>query len=618
VFRLDGSLEHTSDGFLMCGIAGVLFKESLASNDVENACFAMTAKLTQRGPDDAGVFIGEEKLIGLVHTRLAILDLSSSGHQPMLTQDGRYVLVFNGEIYNFLELREKLEQEGQTFVSESDSEVLLRTFVRYGTECTKHLVGMYAFAIWDSKEKVLFAARDPFGIKPLYFWKTNVGFGFASEIRALLELPLGPKQLDYNSVCRYLKYGSVPEPDTMIEGIQMLPAGHMLSISKGRLETRAHWELQFKERAVSLEDAIATTREALLSSVERHFVSDVPVGIFLSGGIDSTALLAIANAIGKRDIHTFCVSFDDLRYKEGDLAMRTAQHFGATHHEWTISRNEACMLFPGYLESTDQPSIDGFNMYCVSSYARQHGMKVVLSGLGGDEMFGSYPSFQTIPKLLKLYKTLSFPRAFGRIFQPLLKRVSFGNKGNRLRTFLLGDGSTLDAYEVIRIVFSDAEIQRFITKRFGKQLQQRIETCTKVGASTWSIADEISYLEITKYMRNQLLRDADVMSMRWGLELRVPFVDSRLMETLSSIPSSIRLTSNKLLLLRAVPEIPEWIIGQPKKGFSFPLETWFDDSWGSGTQSRKTTFPCDNWYQKWCLTSLEKFLSKNQIETQVL
>jgi asparagine synthase (glutamine-hydrolysing) len=349
-------------------------------------------------------------------------------------------------------------------------------------------------------------------------------------------------------------------------------------------------------------DAVAATRAALVESMQRHLVSDVPVGIFLSGGIDSTAVLALAREVlgPGADLRTFSIGFDEPAYDESAIARRTAERFGARHTEWRVTPEEGRAEIAGYLAAMDQPTIDGFNTWCVSMLARREGMKVVLSGLGGDEVFAGYPSFRQVPRLLRLHRCM---RPLRRLLAPVLDHIPLGSRWRRLAAFLHGPGTVLAALHVQRGIFTEAEARALAQSLTGRD----------PGPVDWGLdglpddaADAVSYLELTRYLRNQLLRDSDVFSMAHGLELRVPFVDARLFNALASIPSAVRLRQGKRLLLDAVPEIPAWVRHQPKRGFRFPFDAWMQGAFSDilAIADTATTVPLVTWYRRWALAAV--------------
>jgi asparagine synthase (glutamine-hydrolysing) len=615
----------------MCGIAGQF--------GVVSAVFSREAleRLKHRGPDGNGAWEGDRAV--LVHTRLAIIELSEAGRQPMVygerseivdcrsgkededvcfLEDPRSTihglrsapsaLVFNGEIYNHRELRAELEEQGETFVGHSDTEVLLRLLVREGEACLPKLAGMFAFAFWDETSASALLARDPLGIKPLYYRLEEETLSFASETRVLRK---DGDLTDASALRDFFLWGSVPEPATLNSAIRQIPAGHCLKWKDGKSEMlpwnrtggrsqKSAGKIHDPRSAIhDLQSSISRTREALLESIRRHLVSDVPVGIFLSGGIDSTAILALTREVLGRDvdIRTFSIGFDDTAFDESTMARHTADHFRTLHTEWMMKPAEGAAEIPEFLAAVDQPSIDGFNTWCVSKLARREGMKVVLSGLGGDEWFAGYGSFQRVPRFRRIHRMLG---PFRPLAAMLLETRQPGSPWRRLAAFLRGGGTWLEAFHAQRGIFTPEEAQRLAG--------------TLAGASPrmpdWELPDLpddpraiVSELELTRYMRNQLLRDSDVFSMAHGLELRVPFVDARLAQVLQSTPPEIRLREGKQLLLEAVPEIPEWVRNQTKRGFRFPFQQWMEGQFGESLKEAQEISPVqlNAWYRTWAV-----------------
>ncbi len=412
----------------------------------------------------------------------------------------------------------------------------------------------------------------------------------------------------------YLLSGSVPEPATLIEDVVMLPAGYYL-VAKGGLSTLSQfWDVRFAEERVTLDEAVADTRRAVEDSVARHHVSDVPVGIFLSGGIDSTAVLALSSQMAKRDLRTFSISFDQAKFNEGDVAERTAHHFGARHTDWRLDSGTARALLDRFMECSDQPSVDGFNTFCVSKLAHDEGLKVVLSGLGGDEVFGGYQSFRIVPRMVKGSASIGGVSPLRRLAGKALEAGAGSPRLSRLGSFLRGEPTAERAYGAMRGIFTSGEVSRLLPRYLGPGSVPAAAMAGTIPPQP-TLEDEVSYLEITRYMRNQLLRDSDVMSMAWSLELRVPLVDRKLMEAVAGIPAGIRLAVGKRLLVDAVPEIPEWIRNRPKQGFTFPFEEWVTTQWRDVFAEIQSRSPVRlrNWYRTWCLFALENFLEKNAI-----
>jgi asparagine synthase (glutamine-hydrolysing) len=593
----------------MCGIAGIL-THSQPVEQIEPLLKRMQVKLDHRGPDDAGRFISDDRRIGLVHSRLAIIDISSSGRQPMSTPDGRYWITFNGEIYNYRSLRAQMAAAGEQFQSHSDTEVILKLYQRQGKHCVHELRGMFAFAIWDSLEKTCFLARDPLGIKPLYYWVNGSTLIFASELRAILATKLPAVKLSTAGLYGYLVSGSVPEPHTLIDQIHCLEAGHSLTWRSGECTSSQYWQIQMPLQVPSEvgcpSEAQARVRTALLDSIQHHFVSDVPVGVFLSGGIDSTAIVALASQTQAGPIRTYSISFAESAWNEGEVARKVAEHFSTEHTEFRATAAWGRELLPQFLAAIDQPSIDGFNVFCVSQVARQHGTKVVLSGLGGDELFSGYGSFQTIPKMLRVGNQM-------RLLSPLSLRMGAGLEQwakspqlRRIGDFLQQTPTSAAAFRSFRGIFSHREACAIARQYLPDTAMPHRQTPTLQGSFP-SLQDEISVLELSRYMRNQLLRDSDVMSMAWGLELRVPMVDQVLVDTIAAIPSSLRLAAGKQLLVQAVPELPNWVVNRPKQGFCFPFEQWLTHGWQDyfSALDCPKSIPLNSWSRRWSLAMLQ-------------
>ena len=592
----------------MCGIAGVLTPQPQA---VDRAVEAMRLAVRHRGPDDEGAWTSAGHLAAFAHTRLAILDLTAAGHQPMSTPDARFTITFNGEILNFHELRRSLERRGIRFHTRSDTEVILRAYEADGPACVANLRGMFALALWDERERTCLLARDRFGIKPLYYHHENGRLTFASEVKALLASGLVPRELDADGLFGYFLTGTVPEPRTLLRDVHCLEAGTYAIWHDGRLTSHRYWDLQFVDGPAH-SDPIARTRAALIDSVEHHFISDAPVGVFLSGGLDSTALVALAAQNRDRELHTFSLAFPGWSEDEGAVAGRTAAHFGTKHTEWAIDGTTANALFGGFLTASDQPSIDGLNTFAVSRLAREHGMKTVLSGLGGDELFAGYKSFDEVPRLTAVNRALSYGGPLRTAAGEGLQRLAGNPRWRRLGDVLTQPPDLASTYTVFRGVFTRAESEALV-RRYTDAALQPIDEPGEAGAIADPTArDAVSRLELTRYMRNQPLRDSDTMSMAWGLELRVPFLDGPLVDTLSSIPAKVRLQPGKRLLLQAVPEVPDWVAAQPKRGFMFPFERWLGVEWRDTFASldRESPVPLETWYRKWCVFALQRWVDK--------
>jgi asparagine synthase (glutamine-hydrolysing) len=593
----------------MCGIAGWFAggDRCLPAHDYLDCLARMHGALRHRGPDDSGQWVAPDRAAALVHTRLAILDLSSAGRQPMHSPDSRYTIVFNGEIFNFRELKSRLEVGGTRFVTATDTEVILRLYEREGADCVRQLRGMYALAIWDGQARRGFLARDPLGIKPLYYCEMNGQLLFASELRSLLASGIVPRVLDPHSLARYFETGSVPEPGSLVRSVSMLPAGHTLDWEGGRSRLARFWRIEFPEpdRSRGAREWIGRTRAALEDTVRAHFVSDVPVGVFLSGGVDSTAIVALARATGQgEDLRTYSIGVDDAQLDESLAAEEIARHFGTRHTTFHVDAGAANDAFAGFLQAMDSPSIDGFNTWLVSRLARREGAKVVLSGLGGDELFGGYPSFVRVPRLSHLATAIATAGPLGRKGGDLLAGRSDSPRWQRLGNLLAGPPSLLRAYKAFRGVFA-ARDARQLSAHFAGVSAAEIPDADEDARAELprDPRDAVCYLELSRYMRCQLLRDSDVMSMAHGLELRVPFVDRILFESIRPAPASIRLRLRKRLLLDAMPEIPHSVRQRRKKGFTLPFAAWLRGGIADEINAMRETLPvtAESWYQRWSI-----------------
>lgn len=613
----------------MCGFAGIIGQRDCINAD---ALDIMAKSLAHRGPDDQGIErvpISCEKglSLALVHRRLSIIDLSNAAHQPMLDKQTGNWIVYNGEVYNYKEIRSDLERHGCVFRGHSDTETILKAFSVYGTDCLEKLRGMYAFAIWDRRHERLFFAVDRFGIKPLYFHQgANGQFVFASELRTILKSGLVPKKIDRLAVDSFLAYGAIQAPLTMIKDVHaLLPAEYMLySVADRKTQVFKYWSPSNVNAGGRLTDkkrTIARTREILEESVEKHLVSDVPVGLFLSGGIDSSAAVIIANRLNKGQLRTFSVSFPESSYSEARYSRLIADRFCRNHTEISVSVEDLLGFLPDAIKAMDQPTIDGVNTYTISKAVAQAGIKVVLSGQGGDEVFGGYSTFRRVPTMLRARRLLGiFPRLLrekmARGFDSLIKRPAIGSKYSQI---LGSDTDALSQYLILRQLFSpkarkylageacNHDVANGVPVRVVESLNDEM-----VGLDVFS---RVSLLELRLYLANMLLRDGDFMSMSHSLEVRVPFLDHELVEFVFNIAPKMKLRNNlpKPLLVNAMGDLlPEQIYRRPKMGFTFPWEVWLRN--GMRTQVEKSIydFPDDNELglnMKNCRSMWQMFLS---------
>lgn len=572
----------------MCGIVGILVENaSVPPELLERA----TLSLAHRGPDDHGTAIlradGPRLIeVGLGARRLAILDLSPRGHQPMQDPATGNRIAFNGEIYNFRELRQELEGSGCVFRSHSDTEVVLAAYRVWGEACLARLRGMFAFALWDQQKSRLTLARDPMGIKPLYYWHSGGTFLFASELRTLLQTGLVRRKIDAVGALSYLAFGSVCEPWTIVDGVRAVPPGSTFVLEHGSPVIREYWsplqgftgdgaQGRSQRNEIGNETLSATLRDAVLS----HLVSDVPVGVFLSGGIDSSALVAILRSAGVQ-ASTFSLVFREQEFNEAEYSREVALRFQTDHHEIPVSLDDTLAVLPDALKAMDQPTIDGINTYLVSAKTRAAGVKVALTGLGADELFAGYSNFRRVPRMERMSQRLKRLPVVAR--RGLAGAMSLAaSSGDQKRKFaVLADPSrSVHPYFLLRELFG-AEDQHALLAGNGsadaaEQLRDSLDRSIAATAALDPV-NQVSYLESCWYMRNTLLRDSDFMSMAHGLELRVPFLDRPLVEACFRIPGQQKLgrLPKSLLLENLGVDLPNQIVNRPKRGFTLPFERW--------------------------------------------
>jgi asparagine synthase (glutamine-hydrolysing) len=516
--------------------------------------------------------------------RLAIFD-PVNGHQPMTTPDGRHTLVFNGAIYNFKALQAELESLGWIFRTQCDTEVLLAALSQWGQAALKMLRGMYAFALWDSQDESLLLARDPFGIKPLYFFHQGGRIVFASEIAALISSGSAPAEIDPSSVSEYLSWFSVPAPRTIYRGIFSLGAGEALRYSKGRVEASARWSLNsdrvHAKPCKSRTEFVAELRGRLDDSIRAHMLADVPVGAFLSGGLDSAVVVGLmARATGSA-LKTFSIGFEEDGFSEADEAQESARHFGSIHYTRVVTGAEVARDLDEFLAACDQPTGDGVNTYYASQTAQQGGVKVALSGLGGDELFGGYPSFAAVPRIAKwLPHWLLLPTTLRNFSGSALNRG--GTRSRKLSDFLL---HARDAHEIAalnRRVFSESRRRAMLAPDLLSKVGEDSPLHPNLAAIRAEAGNAdpeslVSLWELRTYMADLLLRDSDVMSMRHSLELRVPFVDRPLIEWLWDQPALFKFDRRRpksALAEAAADVLPTGLAKRRKKGFTLPFPIW--------------------------------------------
>jgi len=573
----------------------------------------MAASLAHRGPDDEGVKVlpvpgGDDLSLGLVHRRLAIIDLSAAAHQPMVDEQTGNWIVYNGEVYNHQEIRRELEQRGATFASRSDTEVILKAYGQYGTECLDRLRGMFAFAIWDAGREQLFLAVDRFGIKPLYVGAVDGLFVFSSELRTLLKSGLIRAEVEPLAVESFLAYGAVQAPLTMVKNIDALLPGQALVY---RVQDRSarrftYWRPGRPESPAASApgpQVLGRMREILADSVAQHLVSDVPVGLFLSGGIDSSAVVALANHRRDGALQSFSVTFPEDLFSEQRYSDLIARRYCRQHTRIRISEDDLVGFLPGALQAMDQPTIDGINVYTISQAVRRAGLKVVLSGQGGDEVFGGYPSFRRVPKILAAQSALGYlPRILksgaGDMVDLLLRQRWIGSK---IAQVVRCDPDMLACYLLFRQLFSPRSRDRLLRRRCetgvvdGVPAQVAQDLKAEIaGLDSFSC---LSVLELRLFMANTLLRDGDFMSMAHGLEVRVPFLDHEVVEFVFGAAPALKAARGmpKPLLVRAMGELlPKEIWRRRKMGFMFPWDLWLRQRLRAQIDEMLASFPPDN------------------------
>ncbi len=556
----------------MCGITGILHFNKLP--DAPQRVVRMTNAIAHRGPDAEGFY--DEPAIALGHRRLSIIDLSGAANQPFIDPTGNYVMVFNGEIYNYLELRQQLSD--YPFTTSSDTEVLMAAFCKWGIDCVKLLEGMFAFAIWDKRNETLWLARDRMGVKPLYFFRNDDAFAFSSENRSLLASSLINPSIDQQSMFEFLSLQSTGYPNAIINNIHQLQAGCCMKLTVNASDTIKYWSLT--DNKINIEGDGATIRKNLFDkmneAVAKRMMSDVPMGAFLSGGIDSSAVVALMSLNSREKINTFNLAFTEKEYDESGYAETIAKRFGTNHVKHLLRPEDFLDKVIAGLDAMDSPSADGINTFVLSGAIRSAGLKVALTGIGGDELFAGYPGFTRFYKLNNASAgyQLSYPL---RKMASLLLQYSPSNKNKRLAEMLaITDTGISNVYPIIRKIFSPDLIRQLINtniQQIGleKMLKDELRAIEKFDLfSQYSIAEYMGYTQHT------LLKDADQMSMAVGLEIREPFFDHKLIEYTLSIADNIKFPHypKKLMVEALEPLLPDEIVHRKKQGFVLPWEKW--------------------------------------------
>jgi asparagine synthase (glutamine-hydrolysing) len=626
----------------MCGINGIL-----GINDSEKAALLvsrMNNALAHRGPNDEGVFT--DTGVGLGHRRLSIIDLSKNGHQPMTTIDGRYTIVYNGELYNYKALKMDMQRSaaGSTdapypFRTQTDTEVILAAYLRWGVKCLGYFNGMFSFAIWDNKERELFIARDRLGIKPLYYWHNDSVFAFASEMRALLETGLMPRRVSAASLNDYVSFQTVHAPHTIMEDILMLLPGHYLLLKSGNISASVqpvkYWSANSfggNSETKPYKEICSNVKELLASAVEMRLVSDVPFGAFLSGGIDSGIVVALMAQIMNRKVKTFTVSFGETGFDETPYSGLVAKKYGTDHQNIILTAESCLEKLPAALAAMDHPGGDGINSYIVSQAAREQGVTMALSGVGGDELFAGYPLFKRLYRLQKMQGLQPLAKPLLTTPAILLNMLMPSPASAKFRELCRLPGWTLDStYPLMRQVYSYKEAAKLLNSNAGF-------TRSAEFSSQQGLLSRISTAELNHYLADVLLRDTDQFSMAHALEVRVPFLDHRLVEYVLGLGDDAKYphTPKKLLVDAAGALLPPELLNRGKTGFTLPWNKWMMNElltfcetninnlagrngfnrdkilnlWNSFKRGNAST----PWYKLWHLVALENWMERNNAE----
>ena len=629
----------------MCGINIVLgIKDTEKAHEIiakMNRCMA------HRGPDNDGIYTVPNVALG--HRRLSVIDLSPAGNQPMMGAQGRYQIIYNGEFYNYQEVKKQLlqEQHPYPFQFGSDTEVILAAYHKWGVDCLQHINGMFAFALWDNLNKTVFIARDRMGIKPLYYYNDNGVLIFSSEIRSLLASNRIPRKLNKNGLVDYLRYQTVHAPDTIIEGVKMLLPGNYLMLNtqeKLNVEPKQYWALSAnKEKELthkSYKEVCNEVYDLLYKSVERRLVADVPFGAFLSGGIDSSAVVGLMSKASTKTVKTFSVTFDESEFSEAKYAQLVADKFKTEHHEIRLTSDYFMNELPAALKAMDHPSGDGPNTYIVSKVTKNAGITMALSGLGGDELFAGYAIFKRSLKLEKYKWIGNLPTFTKSLMATFLQKVKPGIASDKIAELLNSKNFNFETtYPLARQVMLENKIAQLLNfSALPENSEYEILKASQLNQYN-SLLSKVSVAEISTYMQNVLLRDTDQMSMASALEVRVPFLDYHLVEYALAIPDNYKYphTPKKLLIDALGDLLPSEIVNRPKMGFTLPWKHWMKNEMKSYCAQRiesladRSVFNRNEllnlwnsflnedasvtWSRLWYLIVLEDWLIENKIES---
>jgi len=552
----------------MCRVAGIIDRNRPIA-EIELEVRAMCTVMAHGGPDGEGFYSNLNDGIVMGHRRLALIDLSPKGHQPMHIRNGKFVISFNGEIYNYLLLKEELQELGFQFKTESDTEVILASYAAWGVESFAKLKGMFAFCLYDADRQESFLVRDRSGIKPLYYCATEKHLVFSSEVKAFAETEyVYAEQPDWRIY--FLAFGHLPEPYTTFKGVMMLTKGHYLTWQhqKDTFEIKSYVLQQPISEITDRNEAKITIQKGLYHSVKGHLLADAKIGVFLSGGIDSSILSLLADQIQTgHTLNTVSINFEEAEFSEKIFQDLVVEQLHGNHSEYTITPALFSEFFPAALKAMDQPTTDGINSWFVNYFAKENGLKAVLSGIGADELFGGYPSFKRMGWVKQLKKLPRF----------LLRKCLTLKRANLKRAYYLSYQNTVGEYLFLRGIFSPDEIAQLLSCSIAEV--DRVLQHAAIGSVPQYLkgGERASWLECNLYMQNQLLKDTDTMSMQHGVEVRVPFLDQDLIEILTATDSTVKFEGKrpKSLLIEAFSIVlPRAIWDRNKMGFTFPFQHW--------------------------------------------
>jgi len=580
----------------MCGIVGYQSLEYFKEN---RGCLEIASlALVHRGPDDCGYFYDKKSGIGLAHRRLAIIDTSVTGRQPMASDDGNIQIVYNGEIYNFQQIRETLKQHGHRFKSASDTEVVIKAYMQWGEECLNKFNGMFAFCIWDSNKKKLFLARDRLGIKPLYYYFKNGVFLFGSELKALMAFKILNRELEAESIPLFLHYQYIPTPKTIFKHTFKLPPGHYITYDGNSPPcVKKYWRLPRPEKhnILGMDEALEQLESLLTSTVSNHLISDVPLGALLSGGIDSSLVTALMQKVRKQPTRTFTIGFKEKRYNEAAWASKIAQHLGTNHTEFYVSPEDALEMIPQLPEIYDEPFADASALpTCLVSQLTRSAVTVALSGDGGDEQFAGYVRYWGTREMYQLFKYLPDPlkKTIFTILKtiPARRLLPFYESLYFLLPQRLRITNVIEKWNKLIRLFKEKELQELYRTTICLWSKEEMSVLTgkslppskfeSIFGQTQgcSVLSRLMHVDQATYLPDQMLTKVDRASMAASLEVRVPLIDHRIVEFSATLPENVSYQNgtHKLLLRKLLSKyIPIGLFDRPKMGFAVPIEKWF-------------------------------------------